>query len=207
MASIMEESLLRWTLNGSMQEPVLCSPGREDLMITGYLLTSGLISALPEVISLTPGPVWNVQTAFPTESRPLSPLTSSFTISLAACTERYEDFLRSGKSTGQHCMLLMDSAQKAIGRDISRHNALDRAVGAALLSGMDFSACTLLTSGRITLSFLEKAAGAGIPVIITGKQVGSLSIQRARELNISIVQLGKTPSVLGGTMRISESAS
>ena len=205
MPAIMEESMLEWTLNDHHQAPILCSPGREDLLLSGFMLTEGYVSHEQDIISILPGPVWQVSTRVcPDDPASLRPLENECTFSLDSCLEQYQAFLAFGKTAGQHCMMLTDGMQKAVGRDISRHNALDRAVGAALRSGMLLSASLLLSSGRITLTLLEKAARAGIPVLITGKQIGSLSIARARELNIALVQAGTYPSVLGCTARIEE---
>lgn len=63
--------------------------------------------------------------------------------------------------------------------DISRHNAVDKVIGAARLSGTDVSHAALFLSGRISADIAAKAARAGIPI------VGSRSIPTVQAAEIA----------------------
>ena len=41
-------------------------------------------------------------------------------------------------------------------QDIARHNALDKAVGRALMDGVDLRRCVLFSSGRIPADMMER---------------------------------------------------
>lgn len=71
--------------------------------------------------------------------------------------------------------------------DIGRHNALDKILGKALKDNLDLSDKIVLTSGRISSEMLIKVAKRGIPVIVSRSAPTSLSVELARELNITVV--------------------
>ena len=51
--------------------------------------------------------------------------------------------------------------------DIGRHNAMDKAIGYAMLHGISLPDCEVYTSGRIPVDMTEKAIRAGIPVLVS----------------------------------------
>ena len=51
--------------------------------------------------------------------------------------------------------------------DIGRHNALDKAVGHALLAGVPLRECVLYTSGRVPVDMVRKVIRAGVPVLVS----------------------------------------
>ena len=71
--------------------------------------------------------------------------------------------------------------------DISRHNALDKAVGAMLFKRHDSSECMLFTSGRIAADMAEKCIAAGIPILISKASPTESALQLAREHNLNII--------------------
>jgi FdhD protein len=96
-----------------------------------------------------------------------------------------EIFLNTG---GVHsCALCSKSSILIFEEDIGRHNALDKILGRALIDNMDLSDKLVLTSGRISSEMLIKVAKRGISVIISRSAPTSLSVELARELNITVV--------------------
>lgn len=96
-----------------------------------------------------------------------------------------ELFLSTG---GVHsCALCNKSGILIFEEDIGRHNALDKILGRAFMDNMDLSDKFVLTSGRISSEMLIKVAKRGIPAIISRSAPTSLSIELARELNITVV--------------------
>lgn len=94
-------------------------------------------------------------------------------------------FLSTG---GVHsCALCSRSGILIFEEDIGRHNALDKILGRAFLDNMDLSDKLVLTSGRISSEMLIKVAKRGIPAIISRSAPTSLSVELARELNITVV--------------------
>jgi FdhD protein len=105
------------------------------------------------------------------------------------------DRLRASQPTfdrtgGLHAAALFDSsgALLALREDIGRHNAVDKIVGWALVSGLlPLSNHVLMVSGRGGFEIVQKALAAGVPVVASVSAPSSLAVKLARELNLTLV--------------------
>jgi FdhD protein len=70
--------------------------------------------------------------------------------------------------------------------DVGRHNAMDKVIGRALLSGQDFGGLVALLSGRISFEMALKTARAGIPILAAVSAPTSLALKLARELDLTL---------------------
>lgn len=75
--------------------------------------------------------------------------------------------------------------------DIGRYNAFDKAVGSALLDGVDLSQCSLYTSGRIPSTIAMKALRAGIPMIVSRSAPSDRTLAVAQKYNMRIIGFTK----------------
>ncbi|UCE45000.1 MAG: formate dehydrogenase accessory sulfurtransferase FdhD [Methanobacteriota archaeon] len=71
--------------------------------------------------------------------------------------------------------------------DIGRHNAIDKAIGQAVLEEMSMEDKILVTSGRISAEILVKAARCGTPIVMSKSAPTDLAVKIASEANITIV--------------------
>lgn len=103
-------------------------------------------------------------------------LESDFRIGLAELVALQKDmFSRAAmhrETGGMHCAALARRSEDDRGgwdlivrEDVGRHNAVDKAIGRALMEGWDLSACALLSSGRIAADMALKAVNCGVPVL------------------------------------------
>ena len=212
MKGIMEEYLLNWTLNGQLQPPFLCSEGDAEALLLGHMAASGLVEGPEKVQSVSfENDLWNVQAelsqhaALPALTRldALRPLESALTLPAAQIIACCEQVMALDHAAGLHAILLCDGEKTALGRDIGRHNAVEKAVGNALRSGLALNRAVLASSGRLSLEMLAKAAFSGIPILVTKKQVGSLCITYAGRLNMTVCRLDETLHPLSCPNRVS----
>ncbi|HMK47745.1 MAG TPA: formate dehydrogenase accessory sulfurtransferase FdhD [Methanocella sp.] len=92
------------------------------------------------------------------------------------------------RTKGAHSASLVDAKgdlkYKAL--DIGRHNAVDKAVGMAVLNGDDLSKMFLISSGRQPAGMVMKAVRAGIPLIMSKAAPISSGIDSARRSNVTL---------------------
>jgi FdhD protein len=94
--------------------------------------------------------------------------------------------------------------------DIGRHNAVDKAIGWALLGGrLPLNGHVMLVSGRGGFEIVQKTIAAGIPLLASVSAPSSLAVQLARELGLTLVGFlrGRRFVIYAGEERVAVSAS
>jgi len=103
------------------------------------------------------------------------------------------DLVRQGQelfrqSGATHAAALFDAAGKVsqVFEDLGRHNALDKAIGQAILAGVDMTRCGAFLSGRVSFEMVVKAGRAGISIIAAVSAPTEAAVRLARRLNITL---------------------
>ncbi len=97
-----------------------------------------------------------------------------------------ETFRRTG---GLHGVMLVDDQDRTIcvREDVGRHNAVDKAVGAALAAGrFPLEGAALVVSGRVSFEVVQKAAFARVGTIAAVSAPTSLAVRTADALGITL---------------------
>ncbi|MEM6885296.1 MAG: formate dehydrogenase accessory sulfurtransferase FdhD [Verrucomicrobiota bacterium] len=95
-----------------------------------------------------------------------------------------------GRTGGLHAAAIFtaDGSLQVSREDIGRHNALDKAIGANLISGLTpAQGQALCVSGRMSYEIIQKALLARIPIICGIGAPSSLAVALANDFNITLI--------------------
>jgi len=96
------------------------------------------------------------------------------------------------RTGGTHAALIVDSSLRILGfaEDIGRHNAVDKAVGSALLSGVQLNGMDdviMVCTGRLTSEMVLKAVRLNVPVLASISAPSSMGIAIARRIGLTLI--------------------
>jgi len=96
---------------------------------------------------------------------------------------------------GVHAAALVDTDSGAmlIREDVGRHNAMDKAIGAALRAGWQYERCVAVTSGRISYEAASKLGRARIAVAASLTAATDQAVRLARHLGMDLVGYARSP--------------
>ncbi|MBC8141093.1 MAG: formate dehydrogenase accessory sulfurtransferase FdhD [Armatimonadetes bacterium] len=128
-------------------------------------------------------------------SREPFPLRRGYPVWSPGVIHTLSDKLRAAQDTfdrtgGLHAAGLFDGegVLVAVREDVGRHNAVDKIVGMALLSGeLPLSDCLLFVSGRASFELVQKAVMAGVPALAAVGAPSSLAVALAKDAGVTLL--------------------
>ena len=95
-------------------------------------------------------------------------------------------YLEAGAIHG--CVLCKEGEPVCYTEDVGRHNAVDKLIGAQMLTGRTpLSDTLLLVSGRASFELTQKALMAGIPILAAVGAPSSLAVETAQRFNMTLL--------------------
>lgn len=118
-------------------------------------------------------------------------VSSKARFSLESLSQKIAEFERDSELfnlTGcVHKVMIFCENRAFVSEDIGRHNALDKAIGKAIMAGADLSSAVLIVSGRLSMEMVIKCAMSGIPLVISRAATTALGIKSALKLGITLI--------------------
>jgi FdhD protein len=219
------EEPLQIVVEGEPIAITMRTPGHDEELAVGFLYGEGLLGGVPRVASSAELAANTVEVSGALARRPpgrrfyttsscgvcgkgaleevsvhaprIEDAVSFSRETLARLPEQLEQpgFRRTG---GLHATGLYSRAGEllCVREDVGRHNAMDKVLGWAVLSGrVPLSGCALCVSGRICFELVQKAAVAQAPVLVGVGAATSLAIELAHDRGMTLCGFARTDSV------------
>ena len=173
--------------NGTLLHNFVCSPAALDELCVGWLLSEGYQADLVEI--LQDGQTATVQGLSPISTDPdIAPSTRKVTATaqemLTLFNQASDKYCR---SHGIHECVLKGNGWQILRTDIGRHNAIDKAVGAAHMAGHDLAGAVMFTSGRINVQTVKKAARCKLSCLMSKAVITAEALALAEQLGLEIL--------------------
>jgi FdhD protein len=96
---------------------------------------------------------------------------------------------------GTHCTILVDALGqiRSAAEDIGRHSSVDKAVGKALLTGVNPEECFMVCTGRLPADMVAKAYRGGISIVVSNNAPFSSGIALAERMHMTLVGFARPP--------------
>jgi FdhD protein len=213
--TIITEASIGLSVNGDEWLHFLCTPMDLEALASGFLFTSGIIQSFQEISSLricdegTHMDVWLTHAAekprlwqknsgcsggLSAPDMDLTPIPASaqFKLLPTQIFEILSTFYQSQElystSGGVHTSALFSNRELIYSvEDIGRHNTVDKLAGKMLMNNLHPPECLIMTTGRISLEMMQKAAIMQAPFVVSRTSPTSASIQLAQALGITMI--------------------
>lgn len=203
--SLAKECLLCISVNGKRLPEIACSPADMEELITGHLITEGIVRGAGEIVSLRMDEIAMPEKLLADVCVKESPALRTETEPVfwdAEMIRRLSDYVirdadRHRGSHSTHSCTLMRNGEIICSReDIGRHNAIDRAIGWAAKNGICAGECIAFFSGRISGDAVRKAAAAGISVFCGKALPTQQAVKLAREKGVVLLHCSENRGLL-----------
>ena len=188
------EHSIRVLVNEALEMEFVCLPQFLPELIVGHLVTEGYLHRVEDVLSVSISPTGEtaeVSLAVLWEPGAMpdvtpAPWDADWVFALA---DRFAGGMPVHKLTcaTHSCFLAKGMELLFQCEDIGRHNAIDKAVGFALMNGIDLRECLLYSSGRMPADMAAKAIRAGIPLLASKGSPTASAIALARQHKLTLL--------------------
>ncbi len=197
-----DEYYVNLLINSEYEGRITCTNENLQELIYGYLHCKGILKKTEQVKSFKYGKEKEDEVSIYVEVEEVKPDDEN--LSNSACITRYvksmdsmifniaDIFKEAGelhKRTGAtHSVLLFEKDKICFqAEDISRHNAVDKAIGYYFMHKEDFTVPVLFTSGRVPADMIEKLYKVGLKVLISKSLPTKQAVIHAQKHGILLI--------------------
>lgn len=165
----------------------VCSPSDLAELCAGWLLSEGYGADRVEISQDGHRAMATGGAEVPAQPEPLSlpHRVSVTTAQMLALFDQASD--KYARSHGIHECVIKGDGWYILRTDIGRHNAIDKAVGAAVLAGYDLRGAVMFSSGRINEQTVKKAVRCGIGCLMSKAVITQEALLLAEKLGLQVL--------------------
>jgi FdhD protein len=189
---VLVEEAVSITVDGALRVESTCSPGELAEWVVGYLFSEGWIGSPEDV-----GEIWHDDGAYvvrlhaPTRPGPLERLESDLVLGVGRIYDVAADVMERSaalrKAGEAHAAAIANGEGiRVFVEDVRRTCAFEKAIGEAVLMGVDFSGSLAFLTSPVGLRAIEKSARCGIPVVATSETPTGAAVRLAEELRVCL---------------------
>ncbi len=194
---IIEHRLQVW-VNGKETVCIVCTKDALAELVVGRLYTQGSINGIRDVKEISFDPEYeNARVTFDTDDGRTEKAEShgeiikcdwkqEWIFELAAAFSK-DTPIHSLTGAAHSCMLAKGHDIIAAFEDISRHNAVDKAIGYAVINDIRLSDCILFSSGRVPLDMMEKIIAAGVRILVSKSVPTADAVEMAKKHGVVLI--------------------
>ena len=191
---IIRETALTLHINENVYATAMIMAGMEREFAVGHLYAQGIISGTADITSLEVTGTTVDVILTQKKKIPGALAASNLVVDRDQVFTCVKAILKSevfAETEAVHSAGLFLEGEKpiAITEDLGRHHALDKAIGAALLEGIDLTRVLAASTGRQPTEMIHKCRNAGIPIMATKGVPTSLAVALAEKSGITIAGL------------------
>ncbi len=218
---VVEEESIKLMLDGRHLVTLLALPRELRELAAGFLICEGVLKGIEDIrsISVQEDTIFCESTLDKSELElwtevrssgcigikssweGIEPVSSSVRMQKEVLLNAIEQIKERGKiwrRTGcTHSSLICSREGEIVSfcEDVSRACSVDKAAGAALLSGRELSDCALVTTGRLSGGMVAKAARAGIPIVVSKAAPLSTGVLLSKMVEMTLVAFVRKPNL------------
>lgn len=189
---VVEETIVRLTIAEVVTYEWRCTPQQLHALAAGRLFVDGML--LDEArLSIEPGDEIRMSLLERPATRDASARAGTCELPVAGAFNDLFRALFAGvderhEHGGMHAAAITTGTDIVFqAEDVGRHNAVDKAIGQAVLAGLDLSAHGLIVSARVSGEIARKAAESGVAWLASRSIPTTLAVRTAGAAGLTIV--------------------
>jgi len=197
--NIIIENMLDIYVNKIKIKSINCTPKEMAMLVLGYLISTAYIKTADKIESLIideegKRAYVTLKEDFVQIENDLHKYIQRETIKIScecafnAINQFAKDELLYKFTHGTHsCLVIKEGKVEYVCEDISRRNALDKALGMLIYNKIDVSKCIIYISSRVQEDMVCKIVRCGIPILICKSVPTEAAISKAKENSICLL--------------------